>query len=159
MSRNNKFQTINHINQIRTKKWVEINDDAGEAYTTNSQIKFEFFNVKSSSCDYSDSYILVNGTITVAELTTCGRNNGIEVLCAPFIDCVGKISNTQIDNTKDIDVVMLCILLQNIIIIIQKHQKNVWQYFRDEPALTDAGVLDNFLGSSALFKYNQLTIN
>ena len=26
--------------------------------------------------------------------------------CAPFTDCISKINNTQIDNAKDIDVVM-----------------------------------------------------
>ena len=29
----------------------------------------------------------------------------------------------------------------------------LWQYYRDEPALTDAGALDNFPANSALFKF------
>ena len=26
--------------------------------------------------------------------------------CAPFTDCIAKINNTQVDNAKDIDIVM-----------------------------------------------------
>ena len=37
------------------------------------------------------------------------KENNIQVLfknCAPFTDCISEVSNTQIDNAKDIDVVM-----------------------------------------------------
>ena len=51
--------------KVRTKKWVEINDESRGAYNTRSQIKFETTMLKSSLCDYSDAYILVKGTITV----------------------------------------------------------------------------------------------
>ena len=34
--------------------------------------------LKSSLCDYSDAYILVSGTITVAELTAGGGDNNIQ---------------------------------------------------------------------------------
>ena len=66
--------------------------------------------LKSSLCDYSEAYILVNGTITVAELAGDGRNKSIEEVfknCALFTDRISEINNTQIDNPKDIDVVML----------------------------------------------------
>ena len=33
--------------------------------------------------------------------------------------------------------------------------KTLWQYYRDEPPLTDAGAIDNFLGSSVSFKFKQ----
>ena len=36
--------------------------------------------LQSSSCDYSDAYIFVSGTITVAALAAGGCNNGIEVV-------------------------------------------------------------------------------
>ena len=32
---------------------------------------------------------------------------------------------------------------------------SLWQYYRNEPALTDAGTLDNFPGNSASFKFKQ----
>ena len=56
----------------------------------------------SSLCDYSDAYILVKGTITIAPVpppTVEANNNDKEVVfknCAPFTDCIGEINNTQI---------------------------------------------------------------
>ena len=43
------------------------NDDARRTYNINSQIKSKTSKCfkKSSSCDYSDTYILVNGRITI----------------------------------------------------------------------------------------------
>ena len=32
---------------------------------------------------------------------------------------------------------------------------SLWQHYRDEPALTDSGVVDNFSGNSASFKFKQ----
>ena len=65
--------------------------------------------LRSSLCDYSDAYILASGTITFKALAAGGRNNDIQVVfkkCAPFTNCISEISNTQIDNAKQIDVVM-----------------------------------------------------
>ena len=69
---------------------------------------------KSSLCDYSDAYILVKGTITVNNTAAQGaavnnNNNNKKVIfknCAPFTNCISEINNTQIDNAKDIDIVM-----------------------------------------------------
>ena len=36
-----------------------------------------------------------------------------------------------------------------------KTSGSLWQYQSKEPALTDAGALDNFSGNSASFKYNK----
>ena len=77
--------------------------------------------VKSSLFDYSDAYILVQGTITIIgkRTDTATRQvdeRGKEVIfknCALFTDCVSKINNTQVDNAKDLDVVMLmCNLIE-----------------------------------------------
>ena len=65
--------------------------------------------LRSSLCDYSDAHMLVSGTIAVAALAAGGGNNGIQLVfsnCAPFTNCISEIYNTQIDNAKDIDVVM-----------------------------------------------------
>ena len=43
--------------------------------------------------------------------------------CAAFIDCLSEINNTQIDNAKDIGVVMPMYNSIKKVIIIQKHQK------------------------------------
>ena len=39
--------------------------DSRATYNTNSQIKFKTSMLKSSLCDYSDAYVLLNGTITI----------------------------------------------------------------------------------------------
>ena len=51
--------------KFRTKNWVEVNDDAREAYNTHSLIKFKTAILNSSPCDYRDVYIIAKGTITV----------------------------------------------------------------------------------------------
>ena len=58
--------TSNQPYKFRTKNWVEINDESRGAYNVNSQIKFKTTMLRSSLCDYSDVYILVKGTITIA---------------------------------------------------------------------------------------------
>ena len=52
---------------FKTKIWVEMHNDSNEVYVSCSQIKFETTTIRSSLCDYSDVYILVNilETITV----------------------------------------------------------------------------------------------
>ena len=57
--------TPNQPTKFTIKNWVEINDDARGTYNPNGQIKFRTSMLKSSSCDYTDAYILVSGTITV----------------------------------------------------------------------------------------------
>ena len=66
----------------------------------------------SSLCDYSDTYILVKGSITVnntAAADADANNTNKKVIfknCAPFTDCISKINNTQVGNAKDIDIVI-----------------------------------------------------
>ena len=55
--------TPNQPSKFRTKNWVLINDDARGSYNKNSQGKFKTSMLKSSLCDYSDTYILVKETI------------------------------------------------------------------------------------------------
>ena len=57
--------TPNQTTKFWTKNWVEINDDASERYNKQSQTKFQYSMLKSGLCDYSDTYILVSGTITI----------------------------------------------------------------------------------------------
>ena len=66
--------------------------------------------LKSSLCDYSDAYIIVKGTISIAAQAGDSPNNGNKKVqfknCTPFTDCISEMNNTEIDNAKDIDVVM-----------------------------------------------------
>ena len=105
--------------------------------------------------DYDDLYILERGAITVTVLAVGKGNNNIQVVfknCAPFADCTSKISNTQIDNAKDIDVLMPIYNLMEYIDNYSETSGSLWKYYRDEPVLTDAGAANNFLGNRASFK-------
>ena len=58
--------TSNQPSKFRTKNWIEINDQSRGTYNTNSDIRLKSTMLKSISRDYSDAYILVKGTITIA---------------------------------------------------------------------------------------------
>ena len=98
--------------KFKTRNGVEVNDESRGTYHVNSQIKFKTSMLKSSLCDYSDVYILVKGTITVNNTSAAGadaNNTNRKVIfknCTPFTNCVSEINNTQIDNAKDLDIVM-----------------------------------------------------
>ena len=72
--------------------------------------------LNSSSCNYSDAQILVKGTMTITDRPTDtnaatkqtkkGDQKVIFKNCGSFTDCINEINNTQVDNTKDLDVVM-----------------------------------------------------
>ena len=70
------------------------------------------FESSSSLWDYNDAYILVKETITVDNTSAAGaaaNNTDKKVIlknCAPFTNCISEISNTQVCNAKDIDIVM-----------------------------------------------------
>ena len=108
-----KTHQMNHLN-LEPKNWAEVIDDSSRKYNRNSQIEFKTSILKSSLCDYSDAYVLVNETIKNTGAGTYDaakqfdeRNK--EVLfknCAPFSNCMSQINNTQVDNAKDIDLVM-----------------------------------------------------
>ena len=132
--------TPNQPSKFRTRNWIEINDESRRAYNLNSQIKFKTTMLNSSLCDYSDAYILVKGTITVNNTAAQGaaaNNTNKKVIfknCAPFTNCISEINNTQIDNAKDIDIVMP---MYNLIEYSDNYAKttgSLWQYCKDIPA-------------------------
>ena len=133
--------TSNQPSKFRTRNWVEINDESRGAYNVNSQIKFKTAMLKSSLCDYRDAYILVKGTISANNTAAAGvaaNNINKEVIfknCAPFTNCISEINNTQIDNAKDLDIVMP---MYNLIEYSDNYAKttgSLWQYCKDIPAL------------------------
>ena len=68
-------------------------------------------------------------------------------------DCVSEINNTQIDNAKDLDDVMPMYNLLEHSNNYLKTSGNLWQYYRDEPALDNDGNFVNFPGENLLFKF------
>ena len=86
--------------------------------------------LKSSLCGYSDAYILVKGTMTVqntaaAEADENNTNKKVTFKnCPPFTDCISEINNIQVDNAKNIDVVMpMYNLIEYVVIIIRIHRE------------------------------------
>ena len=130
----------NQPSKFRTRNWVEINDESRGAYNVNSQVKFKTTMLKSSLCDYSDAYILVKGTISVNNTAAQGaaaNNTNKKVIfknCAPITNSKSEINNTQMDNAKDIDIVMP---MYNLIEYSDNYVKttgSLWQYCKDIPA-------------------------
>ena len=76
---------------------------------------------------YSDAYIPASGTVTgVTTGTTAKSNNRKNIIienCAPFTNCISEINNTQIDNSKDIDIVMP---MYNL--IEYSNLENIWKF-------------------------------
>ena len=70
--------------------------------------------LKSSLCDYSDAYLLVRRTTTITEVGVdaasrqADERKKVVILenFTPLIDCIIEINNTQVDNAKDLAVVM-----------------------------------------------------
>ena len=151
--------TLNQPSKFRTRNWIEIDDESRGAYNVNSQIKFKTTMLKSSLCDYSDAYIVVKGTFTANNTAAQGaaaNNTNKKVIfknCATFTNCISEINNTQIDNAKDIDIVMP---MYNLIEYSDNYAKttgSLWQYCKDIPVrnanneifiFSDANTTDSF---------------
>ena len=130
----------NQPSKFRTRNWVEINDESRGTYTSND-IKFKTTMLRSNLCDYADAYILVKGTITI---TGAGddvdarrldeRNKGIIFkICAPFTKCLSRINGREIDNAKDIDIVIPMYDLIEYSDNYSKTSGSLWQYYKDDP--------------------------
>ena len=99
----------NQPSKFRTRNWVEINDDKRGTYTSKN-ISFKTTMLRSNLCDYADAYILAEGTLTITGTgaTTAARqvdgiNKGVIFKnCSPFVKCISRINNTDIDTAQDV---------------------------------------------------------
>ena len=128
-----------------------------EEHTVNKQIKFRSM---LWSSDYSDAYILFKENISVNNTAAAGagaNNTNKKIIfknCAPFTDCIRKINNTQVDNAKDIDMVMP---LYNLIEYSNNYSKtfeSLQQYCKDIPAVNNNGDIVDFNGANATDSFN-----
>ena len=67
--------------------------------------------IRSSLIDYSEMYTLVKGTTKVTNTGTAAASNNKNKKVsfknfAPFTDCISEINNKEINDTKNIDVVI-----------------------------------------------------
>ena len=149
----------NQPSKFRIKNWFEINDESRGGCNVNSQVKFKTTMLKSSLCDYSDAYILVKGTTTVADTSATGaaaNNTNKKVIFinfAPFTNCISEVNNIQVDNAKYIDIV---IPMYNLIEYNDNYSKpsgSLWQYCKDIPAVNNGNIAD-FNGTNAIDSFN-----
>ena len=87
------------LSKFVTREYVRVNSLL-DTYNENKSIRFKTPMLRSNLCDYSDAYILVNGTITVA---APGANNGVNNIRdkknrslilknnAPFVSCLQEL--------------------------------------------------------------------
>ena len=135
--------TSNKPSKFRRKNWVEINDNIIGAYSTNKEIRLKTSMLRSSLCDFGDAYIIVKGNITVnntATDTNAANNTNKKVIfknCAPFIKCINKTNNTQIDNAEYIDIVMPMYNLREYSDNYSKTSASLWQYCEEIPAVNN----------------------
>ena len=150
----------NKPSKFRAKNWVETNDESRGTYSVNRQINFKTSVLRSSLYDYSDAYILVKGNMTVNNTTAEGaaaNNTNKKVIfknCAPFTDCISKMYNTQVDNAKDIDIVMP---IYNLIEYSDNYSKTsgiLWQYCKDVPVVNNNGNIVDFNVTNATDSFN-----
>ena len=72
---------------------------------------------------------------------------------------MSAINNTQIDNGKDIDIVIPMYNLIEYSDNYSKTSKSLWQYYRDEPYLDKNGTIADFSAdnnNSAFFKFEKV---
>ena len=116
--------------------------------------------LRSSLCHYSDAYILVNANITASNTTAAGaaannRKNIVIKNCSTFTICISKTYKTEIDNAKDIDIVMPMYNLIEYSDNYSETSASLWYYYRDEPFLNAHSAINDFPAdnnNSASFK-------
>ena len=152
--------TSNQPFTFRAKNWVEISDESRGTYNINIQIKFKTTMPKSSLWDYSDAYILVKGNIKVnntAADSFAGINTNKKVIfknCPPFTNCVNEINNTQLDNAKDVDIVMPMYNLIEYNDNYSKTSESLQQYCKDISAVNNNGNIVESNGANTTDSFN-----
>ena len=151
------------LSKFVTREYVRVNS-LSNTYNENKSIRFKTPMLRSNLCDYSDAYILVESTITVAGNHPRDRQNGPLILKnnAPFISWITRINGELIEDTDDLDIVMP---MYNLLEYSKNYEKTIgslYNYYRDE--LSDDVNNDNFANinvvNSKAFKYkNKITGN
>ena len=110
--------------------------------------------LRSDFCDYSDTYLVGKGTITVTDPDNntydkkkTFKNNAL------FTSCISKINNTLIDNAEYLDFVML---MYNLIENSKNYSQiieSLWNYYRDEQNCETEGNINYSIEDSKSFDY------
>ena len=88
--------------------------------------------LRSDLFDFSDAYIVDQGTITATDANDANYNKKLALKNnAPFTSCISKINNTLFDNTEDLDIVMPVYNLLEYSKGYRKITGRLWNYYRD----------------------------
>ena len=138
----------NEESKFATKKcYVIISQTTKGKYKQGDTINFETEIIKSSYCDYSDAFMLVTGSITIAV------NNDTDVAfknLAPFSTCTTKVNDVFVDETNHIYIAMP---MYNLIEYSDNYSDtsgSLWQFKRYEVPANNA---DLAIKNSDSFKY------
>ena len=105
---------------------------------------------------------LLKKTIIVQEATVAGPNNANKKVkiknFAPFTKCISTITNTQVDDAQYIDVVMSIYSLIEYSDNYLKTSRNLWQFYRDVPAVDDNIEIANFNAGNATTRLFNLKV-
>ena len=140
------------------KKWYIINDEKNTNYGVNKDtgannpdtIKYDTRILKPNLCDYTEAYILVDGTVRAANADNATRlalKN-----CATFTKCNLEINDEHVDTAENLDIVMPMYNLIEYSDNYQDSSATLYQYKRDEPPEVDA-VADLTANNSDSLKY------
>ena len=145
-----------NLSKFVTRQYVKVNS-LSNTYNENKSIRFKTPMLRSDLCDYADTYISIDGTITVAGNAPRNRQNRPVILKnnAPFISCITKINGELIEDADDLDVV---VPMYNLLEYSKNYIKTIgslYNYYRDE--LDDDADLNNHpntnVVSSNAFQY------
>ena len=149
------------LSKFVTREYVRVNSLL-DTYNENKSIRFKTPVLRSNLSDYSDAYILVNGTITITGNHPRDRQNRPLILKnnAPFISCMTRINGELIEEADDLDRVMP---MYNLLEYSKNYRKTIgslYNYYRDE--LSDDNDNDNVgnisVVNSKTFKYKNKII-
>ena len=96
---------LNEANDSKfvARKWNIVNDNSKSNYNAANEITFTTEILKSNICDYSDTYMLVGGNVTV---TAAPASQVAFKNCALYTKCITNIDETAIDSGENLDLVM-----------------------------------------------------
>ena len=117
----------NQLSKFKTKNGIEINDQSRGVYNVNSNMRFKTTVLRSNLCHYSDAYI--GAGADAAERQADERDKeAIFKNCALLMNCETEIYNTETDNAKDINIVMLMFNSIKYSDNYSKTCQSLWQY-------------------------------
>ena len=150
------------LSKFVTREYVRVNSLL-DIYNENKSIRFKTPMLRSNLCDYSDAYILVKGTITVAGNNLRDRQDRPLILKnnALFGSCITRINGELIEDAGDLDIVMP---MYNLLGCSKNYRKTIgllYNYYRDE--LSDDADDNQFnniqVANSNTFKYKNKIID